>query len=356
MFWLLVVFILQHHLFECYGYNDSINCSDYYNATTKCRINCGEEFDCNNHNIYCPNYGDCVVSTLSRGIENITIYCGYLGFCSFVCYTTTCNNITIHANDSLELSVDFRANYNDWGRYGYHKNVNIFGTNIQKLTYVVERNYYFLNQFIYVPNATNIVFEYHGNGAQNIIIIADYAEQIDISCYGSCGLKKNCDLKTACNNVNIQASFVDTLSVSCATGGPVYGCYDVNINAVNAKRLYIDTGNGYSDSLNKSIIDASNSNYVNVACDSCKNMLLFCSPNNCTMSGSLNNITIFASQTEKLILLELNLYSSTIYANYSKHVNIDGIHRNTIIYATNASIVDYNTTDGRGTDIYASNA
>eukprot|EP01084_Bolivina_argentea_P038636 71446_1 len=368
MFWLLVVFILQHHLFECYGYNDSINCSDYYNATTICRINCDIDFDCNNHKIYCPNYGKCIITTpynsFGLTLTNTTIYCGYLGLCIFdfppssIGPARTFKNITIHANDSLELYWK-----SEFG-YGCYNDINIFGANIENLTYKIAPGCESFRHFIYAPNAKNILFQVIGYHASNVTIIADYAKTIVINCYGEISGGRYPDYDAnACYGINVEASSADTLRISCSTrvyntAAIVYGCYDFNINAVNANHLYIDTISGTINSLNNSIINASNTNSVDIACSSgtCQDIILFCSANNCAVSGSLHNLTLYALETEKLILLQSYLYRSTIYANYTKHVNINGTHSDTIIYATNASIVDYNTTDGRGTDIYASNA
>eukprot|EP01084_Bolivina_argentea_P038637 71450_1 len=387
MFWLLVVFILQHHLFECYGYNDSINCSDYYNATTICRINCDIDFDCNNHKIYCPNYGKCIITTpynsFGLTLTNTTIYCGYLGLCIFdfppssIGPARTFKNITIHANDSLELYWK-----SEFG-YGCYNDINIFGANIENLTYKIAPGCESFRHFIYAPNAKNILFQVIGYHASNVTIIADYAKTIVINCYGEISGGRYPDYDAnACYGINVEASSADTLRISCSTrvyntAAIVYGCYDFNINAVNANHLYIDTISGTINSLNNSIINASNTNSVDIACSSgtniantedqyspctnlitsCKDIILFCNANNCTVSGSLCNLTLYALQTAKLILFDSSFRNSIIYANYSKYINIYGGQRATIIYATDALVVDYNITSSNSdTILYVSNA
>eukprot|EP01084_Bolivina_argentea_P289163 496469_1 len=376
---LLIILMVQLQMHILY-------CINNYNCTNikPCIIDCIHQTYCNNVNIYCPDHGLCQIAAkiYPQTLTNITVYCGNLGSCHISCDKCfAVNNLTIHANDSLNLYLNIRTypNMINGGGYNY-SNINVYGTNINELEYHLDLEFTASSQmrqnithqhFIYAPNATNIIFSAKGYQANNIMIIADYVNNIDINCNAVDYSDYIVFIPIiACNNISIEAPFAGIVNVECNSDGSIWtsGCSNFNLNAFNVDELNIN--NQYNEhTMNMTFINATNSNDTNIKCFtqnghtnsngpgiSCGNITLLCGKNNCNVSGSFYNLTLYATETLGLELVKSSLINSTIYANYSKYVNISGNYSYSEIYAMNALEFNYYTLHSGSNRIYISNA
>eukprot|EP01084_Bolivina_argentea_P156928 273460_1 len=313
---------------------ESIDAIRYINGTNATYM----DFSCGSYNYYtrcwnvelfCSSY-NCVIS---GGYINSTIYCPKNSLCSI--NSAYMSRSIIYANYSKELTMFCGDCY-------YNK---IFAKNVSFLTYSTVRKVHYasLNDMIYAPYATNILFLLQSTW--NTYINADYANNLSIKCIMGNPVD---DYQRSCYNMTINAKHSTNFSLLC--NGSL-SCYFLKINAMYSNNFNM---NAYIRAAYSGVIfNAKYSNVININCiGENKTFSSYHNYGTCMWStfyfeyshyanfnclgiqSCTDNISILAQHSQTI-----NFYATARYNFAVRHITLDG--RN----ASNMNVIMENNDD-----------